>query len=81
MLAEYPIKSAREGLAGDADWQNHHRKFDNCSFSLPHQTDPVGASACMTPTREQNSQGGTVSTFYQDWHMMNDDPFWVDLLP
>jgi len=68
-------------LRGDADWQNHRRTFDNCNFSLPRQTGPVGASACMAPTSEQNSQGGTASTFYQDWRMMDGDPFFVDLLP
>lgn len=63
---EYPFKTAQEGLAGDDDWQDHRRTFDNCSFILPRQTGPVGASACMVPISEQNSQGGTVSTFYQN---------------
>ncbi|MBL7508929.1 hypothetical protein I6A84_01170 [Frankia sp. CNm7] len=74
---EYPFKSANEGLGDDPDWLNHRRTFDYCWFGLPRQTGSIGASVCMVLNTEQNIQGGTISTFYQDWRVMNGDPFWV----
>lgn len=78
---EYPVATSREGLASlsDTAWKKARRTFPGCKFNLPKRTGAVGASACMISAREQSSQGGTNNGFYQEWRVLDGDPFYVDV--
>jgi hypothetical protein len=78
---EYPVATSREGLASlpAATWQNFRRTFSGCSFNLPAQTGPTGASSCMIAVGDQNSQGGTNNGFYTSKRVLDGDPFFISV--
>ncbi|MDQ0938405.1 hypothetical protein [Streptomyces sp. V1I1] len=70
---EYPLATSQQGLsAGGA-----RRTFDDCSFNLPRQTGPRGASACMIPAAENSAQGGLNTQFYRSQRVLEGDRFRV----
>lgn len=74
---EYPVATSGNGLANGGT----RRTFDGCQMDhVPSGTGSAGASVCMVPGTENNSQSGTNTQFYRAERMLDGDPFRVLLI-
>ncbi|MFB7500417.1 hypothetical protein ACFC09_38060 [Streptomyces sp. NPDC056161] len=69
---EYPVATSRNGMSSGGA----RRSFDGCDLpNVLQRTGPSGASACMIPEGENNSQGGSNTQFYRAERVLDGDPF------
>jgi hypothetical protein len=78
---EYPFASTQQGLAFQVNWQDLRRSFDGCDYPLPAQTGPIGVSSCLVPIADQKYQAQVIRDFYHSNRVLNDDQFYVLLVP
>jgi hypothetical protein len=74
---EYPFATTRQGLSAGGSL----RSFPGCNISAPQATGAAGASACMVPDSEQDSQGGTLATFNYEQRIVTGDDYVVQVRP
>lgn len=71
---EYPFASSNQGGAGGT---RVARSFPGCGMNDPNRTGSTGFSRCYVPEFQQNSQGGTMSSFYQNQRVQYQDAYQV----
>jgi hypothetical protein len=70
---EYPPAVSTAGLTAGGT----RRTFDNCNFTFPPATGPLGVSVCMINEKHNDAQGGLHSQFFREWRVLVGDPWRV----
>lgn len=79
---EYPYASTLEGAASSpSNGMTPTSTPQPCKIPVARTSRTPVWESCFVPETENSSQGGVLSTFYSNNRVLNNDHFWVSIVP